>query len=276
LNEAAPSILIDSGIIYSGINTTYNYGISDLAAPGLLKMDSNGNVIDAHIYRTPAANVTLGALGALTKISNGFLLTGLYQDSLVNEILLIKISMQGDTIWKHNYGGTGFQAGWQVKETSDGNYVLCGQKRNGNSPEMLLMKLDTSGNIIWEQLYGNSINGELAISFTTTADSGYAMVGISSSPGPDFNIYVVKADSLGTMQWDTIIGSQRDEEGRCIISTVDGNILIAGFLAAGIGFEYAYMAKLDLQGNLLWQKTYIGILDFYLEFILLKSCRMEL
>jgi hypothetical protein len=43
-----------------------------------------------------------------------------------NDVYLIKTNASGDTLWTRTYGGTGFDWGNPVQQTSDGGYIIAG------------------------------------------------------------------------------------------------------------------------------------------------------
>jgi hypothetical protein len=100
----------------------------------------------------------------------------------------------------------------------------------------------------------------------TTADSGFISIGftysydLSSIYKEDW--YIVKTDSLGNMQWYLHPGEVNLNDGAAqdIIQTQDGNFVVVGGKAVyrnsgGTKFDGRIM-KFDINGNILWDKTY--------------------
>jgi hypothetical protein len=104
-------------------------------------------------------------------------------------------------------------------------------------------------------------------SLIQTSDGGYAIAGFTSSFGAgDYDVYVVKLDAHGNLQWTKTIGGKEDDKGHSLIQTFDGGYAIAGYTTS-FGAEYyeevcvfydVYIVKLDANGNLQWTKTIGG------------------
>jgi len=99
---------------------------------------------------------------------------------------------------------------------------------------------------------------EAGNSLIQTSDGGYAIAGTTSSFGAgEADVYVVKLDANGNLQWTKTIGGESDDRGFSLIQTSDGGYAIAGatnsFSAGGV-----YVVKLDANGNLQWTKTIGG------------------
>jgi hypothetical protein len=252
------SLYADSIFYYVIIESLYNDGFGNLLTTAMLKMDLYGNVIDTDFYYMPLAFTYAGGSQSLNKISDGFILGGSYRDSVNTDAMLYKISNNGSLTWSKSFGDSLYQSGWMARPSHDGNYLICGETTTYDTTrmgDMLLIKTDTSGNIIWENHYGSLAEEDLAVSFVETIDHGFALAGSRTLPGPDEYMNIIKVDSTGSFQWQKIIGGPDGDMIWSIISTSDGNILIAGNKSYGQSSR-PYLAKLDLSGNFLWQKEF--------------------
>jgi hypothetical protein len=88
-------------------------------------------------------------------------------------------------------------------------------------------------------------------SLIQTSDGGYAIAGYTQSFGAgDDDVYVVKLDANGNLQWTKTIGGENDDRGYSLIQTADGGYAIAGKTRPlGAGDEDVYVVKLDKNGN---------------------------
>ena len=136
---------------------------------------------------------------------------------------------------------------------------MCSTATVDTFGNVLIIKTDSSGNLLWQKDYGYFGSEETAFAFTQTSDGGYALTGWRYFPNSLIDIYLLKIDSLGNFQWDTTYGSQWPEMAWSIISSQDGNIVIAGTYAySNGGLQQPYLAKFDLSGNMLWERKYAG------------------
>jgi hypothetical protein len=113
----------------------------------------------------------------------------------------------------------------------------------------------------WTQTYGGT-GFDIAYSVVETADGGYAMVGYTSSFGlagsEDF--WLVKTDSVGTMEWNKTYGGTEAEEAFSLIKTSDGGYALLGWTNSfGAGGVDVFLVKTSSDGNLEWYRTFGGI-----------------
>jgi hypothetical protein len=103
-------------------------------------------------------------------------------------------------------------------------------------------------------------------------DGGYIFAGGSFSNDGDvignhgsYDVWVVKSDSVGNLQWQKCLGGTSDEEAFSIQQITDGGYALTGYTesndgdVSGIhGFRDFWVVKLDSMGNLQWQKCLGG------------------
>lgn len=92
-----------------------------------------------------------------------------------------------------------------------------------------------------------------------TKDSGYVLAGYSKSNDGKGDvksnrgkkdIWVVKMDAQGKMQWEKSMGGSDDEEARSIIETKDGGYMVVGYTNSGFGCPTcAVPMDGDVKGN---------------------------
>lgn len=130
--------------------------------------------------------------------------------------------------------------------------------------------------IQWQHCYGSS-NGEFLNNVKQTSDGGYVFVGevnagndgdVSGNHGGD--MWVVKTDGSGNLQWQHCLGGSALERGYGISQTADGGYIVCGESRSTdgdvigvhdtlqVGYSDAWVVKLDTAGNLQWQHCYGG------------------
>jgi hypothetical protein len=111
----------------------------------------------------------------------------------------------------------------------------------------------------WSKTYGGARN-DGAYSVIQTIDGGYALTGFASPDTTNNHEYwLIKTDSLGTMQWSKTYGGIGIDDAYSVIETADGGYAMAGFTnSSGAGNYDGWLVKVDSAGNMQWNKTYGG------------------
>ena len=111
----------------------------------------------------------------------------------------------------------------------------------------------------WNQTYGGPAS-EACYSAIETSDGGYTLVGRTYSFGAgDSDIWLVKIDSFGNLEWNKTFGTQGYEEANHLTSTDDGSYIIVGTITPyGLDYRDVWIIKTDSTGSILWNKTFGG------------------
>ncbi len=109
--------------------------------------------------------------------------------------------------------------------------------------------------ITWERTFGGS-GDDVGYSVQQTKDGGFIIVGDTSSYGAGgVDIWLIKTDASGVLEWSKTFGGSGDDHGCCVVQTPDGGYVIAGFSASG-GQSYLYLVKTDETGDQKWATTF--------------------
>jgi hypothetical protein len=182
------------------------------------------------------------------------------------DVYLVKLDANGNLQWTKTIGGPNYEEGRSLIQTSDGGYAIAGETYSfgAGGYDVYVVKLDANGNLQWTKTIDGP-NYEEGRSLIQTSDGGYAIAGYTRSFGAgEADVYVVKLDANGNLQWTKTIGGKNDEESESLIQTADGGYAIAGYTIAGYteysgaGESDVYVVKLDAKGNLQWSKTIRG------------------
>ena len=175
-----------------------------------------------------------------------------------------KVNESGVQDWTLNCGsaaGDWFRSG---SPTSDGGYIFLGTHGCNLSTvgDLFLVKTDANGVVAWDKKIGGAAwdDGWRAIE---TSDGGYILCGFTYSyAAGQFDAYVVKTTSTGTIDWTRSFGGAAGENARSVVETSDGGFVLTGStLSFGAGGSDVFLAKLDNTGVLSWMKTYGGVGD---------------
>lgn len=162
---------------------------------------------------------------------------------------LVKIDANGDSLWTKVFNSVGDNSIECVRQTLDSGYVVTGYLRNPNGRyDIMVIKTDQWGNVQWSKVIVDSLSHH-GMSIVETNDHGFlATGGYYSTSGPE-GVFALRLDASGNM----VFFKQYSNNAMAsdIISTSDGNYMIAGFSIYEI-----MLVKIDSTGNVLWSKFY--------------------
>ena len=191
----------------------------------------------------------------------GYAITG-YTSSFgsgSSDVWLVKTDANGAEEWNQTYGEIEMEIGYSIVETNDSGYAIAGIKWTPNMFDVWLIKTDSAGTMQWNQTYGGT-KDDYGRSVVQTSDGGYAIAGDTESSGAGrSDVWLIKTDSGGAMQWNQIYGGRDYDLGYSLVQTGDGDYVIAGKTwSFGSGGPDAWVIKTDSGGAMRWNQTYGG------------------
>ena len=116
---------------------------------------------------------------------------------------------------------------------------------------------------VWQKLYGGD-EDDIAYDIVALEDGDSAIVGTCKSYNAQrTDICVTRMTAKGDMKWRLWIGGKKKDEGKAIARAADGSILVLGS-SKSFSENYDYdllVAKVSLEGKLVWQKNLGGARD---------------
>jgi len=258
-NELAWSIqqTRDSGYIVAGQTTSYGAGYSDY---WVLKLDSNG---DIKWQKTYGGCMSDEAHSVRQTYEGGYIVAGSTTSYGAGgyDIWVLKLNDWGEVEWQRTYGGCGDEFALSVDDTNEGGFIVAGYTNSfgAGADDFWVFKLDGNGDIEWQKTYGGNL-ADYARYIQQTRDGGYIAGGYTESYGGGRgDIWVLKLDESGNVQWQKTYGDGDKEKCRTVQQTYDGGYIVAGgTFTDGAGTASMYVLKLDSNGGIEWQKIYGG------------------
>ncbi|MCK4654229.1 MAG: T9SS type A sorting domain-containing protein [Candidatus Cloacimonetes bacterium] len=250
----------DEGYIISGWTESFGAGSYDIY---LVKTDEQGDTLWTRTYGEDGSD---DARCIRQTPDGGYIIAGNTQPIGVmgSYIWLIKTNSLGDTLWTQKWGETPMphiNTGRCVQLTSDDGYIISGHSQflGSNNEDICLIKTNSNGNTEWVNFYGGT-NYEIGYWTQQTSDGGYIIVGYTTSFGNgNEDIYLVKTDASGTIEWTNTYGGTGTDFGYSVQQTSDDGYVIVGFTDSfGAGSYDVYVVKTDAVGDTMWTRTFGG------------------
>jgi hypothetical protein len=187
---------------------------------------------------------------------------------------VMKISKDGQQLWKKSYGGTNddFTAG--VAPTLDGGYLISGNtasndgdvKVNKGKADAWLFKIDKNGVLLWEKTFGGS-DVDFSINLFETKDGNIILSTVSKSNDGDFvgtngkeDCWFLKLDKQGNVIWKKEFGGSDVDNTRSIKPIDDKTFVAVGHTESKDGnflnIQGDFILKMDTDGNFIWVKSF--------------------
>ena len=262
--ESGQSVVVTSDGGYAIAGYTYSFGAGS-ADVWLVKTDDSGVVQWNQTYGGILADQ---GYSMVQTSDGGYAIVGSTRSFGAGDadVWLVKTDATGNEQWNQTCGGIDGDYGFSVVETNDSGYAIVGSTRSfgAGDGDAWLVKTDASGVVQWNQTYGGT-NWDDGSSVVMTGDGGYAIVGTTYSYGAGGpNIWLVKTDAVGTLQWNQTYGGTEFDVGSSVVMTGDGGYALAGRTRSfGAGNLDVWLVKTDANGNEQWNQTYGGLYDEY-------------
>ncbi|NQU05830.1 MAG: T9SS type A sorting domain-containing protein [Calditrichaeota bacterium] len=177
------------------------------------------------------------------------------------DVWVVRINVDGDSLWSRTYGGENSDYGMSVIQTDDGGYLIAGKTRSfgAGSMDMWLIKINAEGDSLWSRTYGGE-GLDYGKSVIKTLDDCYVFVGGTQSFGAGgADAYLVKIDAEGDSLWSRTLGDGIHDWCNVIIRRDDGGFVLAGSTDSfGAGGSDMWIIRTDADGDSLWSRTFGG------------------
>ncbi|MBT7617814.1 MAG: T9SS type A sorting domain-containing protein, partial [Calditrichaeota bacterium] len=220
---------------------------------GAMRINARGEVLWDRIYSENDGSVCMAVIGASGDV---FYLAGWEPtEDAGDQGFIVKVSGNGDVIWRRHYGGEGdqFDRLHDIKAAEFG-YILAGESGPGgqNNVDFWVLRISEDGEELSSDLYGNDFY-ETVRALERSPDGGWVVAGFWASQLPSWNAAILKLDENLREEWFQHY-QDRDHTLRLydITPARGGGFATVGWDGTG-GEASGYCAKVSPAGEIEWE-----------------------
>jgi hypothetical protein len=293
--------LVPSGDMRSATFTGHSTGTAQIHAEKVGFSSTDSGVLTVipliHWHTYAGSSVDDQSLGIAMDPSGNIYFTGWSDGTWGNpinphsggrDVFVAKLSSTGELQWNTFLGSSDTDEGNAIAVDGNGNVYAMGtssatwgQPLNsyGGQGDAFVAKLNSSGNLLWNLFIGGEW-GEHGDDIAVDASGNVYATGVCVNswsdgfwgtpinlPGCCQNVFIVKLNSSGTVQWYTFLGEDGGELGTGIAVDASGHVYVSGWgdrtwgtpviEHTGDGSQDGFAVKLDSGGNPEWH-TFFG------------------
>jgi hypothetical protein len=252
----AVAALPDGGCIFAG-NTA---GDSEEEQHVFLcRLDAEGS----EVWTKTISSENQNHVVSLDIMTDGGLAMSMGEDALgESSVVLVKFDADGNEQWRVTAADSAHTA--DAIATADGGaaiawWSIAPADSVEGSPLTFtggagLLKTDSGGTIV--QAIDIPLEEPVIISGLAETEDGFILAGQSSFNQYDATGHVFKIDRAGNILWNTALGEEGRDMIHDVIVTDNGHIAVAGEYGIPGGQPQMYLALLDADGALIWERVY--------------------
>jgi hypothetical protein len=203
---------------------------------------------------------------------SGYILAGstASTDSGDTDFWLLKIDEDGNQVWDQTYGGEANERAHAMQLTADG-IIMTGSTESFGAglKDVWLVKTDMQGTEQWQKTFGTD-SADVGFDVRETQDMGYIITGYTASADSARDIWLIKTDSDGNIQWSQVYGGANDDLGKSVRQTPDGGYIVAGRTESWDSrMQDVILLKTDSEGEREWKRIFSWEADDFAEAVCL-------
>jgi hypothetical protein len=180
--------------------------------------------------------------------------------SFILVLFLLEISFMGSSQflnleWEKQLGTSKMDMFIDVVEDINGGFTVLGStyQNNKDDQDFWLVRFTSTGDTLWMRVVGTQ-NHDYPLSLAQLPDGSYVLAGKTETDTKNYQAFIFKTDANGNKLWQKNIGN---EQYKCVENVIAANAsetIISGIKTTDNDVENIWIAKLDSEGRILWEK----------------------
>jgi hypothetical protein len=159
--------------------------------------------------------------------------------------------------WERKIVRPGANVFTQVIEDVKGGFTVTGYTHPDNKTDLdfWMVRFSPEGEIILEKSFGTG-NNDLPSGLSQFPNEEYIITGNTTTEDKSSQVLVVRVDKEGNIIWKNEGDKIEDVVVKDVVTMDDGTFIMGGAKKVSEGTEKIWVAKLDGEGELVWEKTF--------------------
>ena len=178
------------------------------------------------------------------------------------DLCLIKFNSSG-VEWNRTFGGTSRDYGRGIALNSEDDIYITGytESYGAGGFDMWLLKINSTGGVEWNRTFGGT-SRDYGMDIELDSEDDIYIAGYTESYGAgDFDMWLLKINSTGSVEWNYTCGGTDTDYGTGVTLDPLGNAYVVGVTKSyGVGEGDVYLAKFNSTG-VVWNHTWGCVYD---------------
>ena len=228
----------------------------------IIKLDLTAVIVNDKSFKLSEFN---RGTHILKNVQNGYLVGGYTHNG---QMLIASLDAQSNQAYIKEFGTANFDQLHALIRLNDGGSVAIGTSQTSRNmhddifvqgmgrSDIYLVNFKADGQVKWSKKYG-STEKDIGSDGVATADGGFILIGMVQN-GKNFELIAAKINDTGDTTWIQKFPKEGRQKAFKIISSIDGNYLIAASFENKNGQDNIRLIKIDNEGNILWENNYFN------------------
>ncbi|MBU1638578.1 hypothetical protein KKC97_13020, partial [bacterium] len=192
---------------------------------------------------TPFGGPGFQSVEAVIRAEEGYAAVG-FNDVVGGQgfsIRLMRISLNGDSLWSNTYAESYECYGNSLIQTTDSGFLIAGtvisDSTNQIDADIVIIRTDYAGNQVWDHRFGGALWDD-ATDIVMNTSGDFTICGSTRSFAETYDAYLMSIDINGDSLWFGSYGGASSDVGSALTPTSDGGYALCGTRQVPPDFPY--------------------------------------